>query len=225
MDFERNFQEFEFDRDILSKQKWKSISSQATPQSSSDDNTNGFDCNICLDAASEPVVTLCGHLYCWPCIYKWLHVQTTSNEPPKCPICKTNISVSSLVPLYGRGTTTPTPPDSFPMTGPTIPRRPPAHHAIEQTHNHQHFRYREEDYQNSHTTSLFSPTAMLFGEMVLERMFGGSPQPGLLDYNHPDYVLVGTNPRMRRYEMEIYKSLNRVFIFFFCCLVSCLLLF
>lgn len=22
-----------------------------------------FDCNICLDAASSPVVTLCGHLY------------------------------------------------------------------------------------------------------------------------------------------------------------------
>ncbi|CAH8279553.1 unnamed protein product [Arabidopsis lyrata] len=25
-----------------------------------------FDCNICLETAHDPVVTLCGHLYCWP---------------------------------------------------------------------------------------------------------------------------------------------------------------
>ncbi|KAJ3275115.1 hypothetical protein HDV01_001254 [Terramyces sp. JEL0728] len=28
-----------------------------------------FECNICLDTASNPVVTMCGHLYCWPCFY------------------------------------------------------------------------------------------------------------------------------------------------------------
>ncbi len=31
-----------------------------------------FECNICLDTASLPVVTLCGHLYCWPCLSSWL---------------------------------------------------------------------------------------------------------------------------------------------------------
>ncbi len=25
-----------------------------------------FECNICLDMASQPVITLCGHLFCWP---------------------------------------------------------------------------------------------------------------------------------------------------------------
>ena len=29
-----------------------------------------FECNICLELASSPVVTLCGHLYCWPCLYR-----------------------------------------------------------------------------------------------------------------------------------------------------------
>ena len=29
-----------------------------------------FECNVCLELASEPVVTLCGHLYCWPCLYR-----------------------------------------------------------------------------------------------------------------------------------------------------------
>ena len=31
-----------------------------------------FECNICLDIASEPMLTTCGHLYCWPCIYSVL---------------------------------------------------------------------------------------------------------------------------------------------------------
>nr|ACJ85980.1 unknown [Medicago truncatula]AFK46167.1 unknown [Medicago truncatula] len=49
------------------------------------EESNGFDCNICLDFANEPVVTLCGHLYCWPCIYKWLHVQSDDNFVPPRP--------------------------------------------------------------------------------------------------------------------------------------------
>ncbi len=31
---------------------------------------NNFECSICFDTANEPVVTKCGHLYCWPCIYE-----------------------------------------------------------------------------------------------------------------------------------------------------------
>jgi hypothetical protein len=29
-----------------------------------------FECNVCLELAKDPVVTLCGHLYCWPCLYR-----------------------------------------------------------------------------------------------------------------------------------------------------------
>lgn len=25
-------------------------------------------CNICLDIAKDAVVSMCGHLYCWPCL-------------------------------------------------------------------------------------------------------------------------------------------------------------
>ena len=34
---------------------------------------NRFTCAICLENVSdEPVVTKCGHLYCWQCLYQWL---------------------------------------------------------------------------------------------------------------------------------------------------------
>lgn len=58
-----------------------------------------FECNICLDSAQEPVVTFCGHLYCWPCIYKWLEC----SAEPACPVCKAAVSPRKLVPVYGRG--------------------------------------------------------------------------------------------------------------------------
>ncbi|KAG5569213.1 hypothetical protein H5410_058979 [Solanum commersonii] len=76
------------------------------PTAASENETSCFDCNICLDSAHDPVVTLCGHLYCWPCIYKWLQVESSGSgsvENSKCPVCKAHISNSSLVPLYGRG--------------------------------------------------------------------------------------------------------------------------
>eukprot|EP00310_Coccolithus_braarudii_P016882 CAMPEP_0183359914 /NCGR_PEP_ID=MMETSP0164_2-20130417/53725_1 /TAXON_ID=221442 /ORGANISM="Coccolithus pelagicus ssp braarudi, Strain PLY182g" /LENGTH=216 /DNA_ID=CAMNT_0025534139 /DNA_START=202 /DNA_END=852 /DNA_ORIENTATION=+ len=69
-----------------------------SPPSSSSDGV--FDCNICMDTASEPVVTLCGHLYCWQCIYKWLQLRQHCQT---CPICKSSISTMTMIPIYGRG--------------------------------------------------------------------------------------------------------------------------
>mmetsp|Transcript_6263 Transcript_6263/g.18657 ORF Transcript_6263/g.18657 Transcript_6263/m.18657 type:complete len:233 (+) Transcript_6263:52-750(+) len=63
------------------------------------DRVDVFECNICLDAANEPVVTLCGHLYCWPCIYRWIEVSAA----PACPVCKAPVSQKRLIPVYGRG--------------------------------------------------------------------------------------------------------------------------
>lgn len=59
-----------------------------------------FECNICLDIAQDPIVTQCGHLYCWPCIYKWLQVYP---EVQQCPVCKAGVSMDLVIPLYGRG--------------------------------------------------------------------------------------------------------------------------
>ena len=66
-----------------------------TPASSSslihdnkEDNPDGdslFICNICYEHVEnrDPVVTQCGHLYCWSCIYRWI-----STNHQTCPVCK-----------------------------------------------------------------------------------------------------------------------------------------
>ena len=61
-----------------------------------------FECNICLDTAKEAVVSMCGHLFCWPCLHQWLETRPTRQL---CPVCKAAISKEKVVPLYGRGST------------------------------------------------------------------------------------------------------------------------
>ncbi|URE40259.1 zinc finger, C3HC4 type, domain containing protein [Musa troglodytarum] len=63
-----------------------------------------FECNICFDMAAEPVVTPCGHLFCWPCLYQWLHVHSDHKE---CPVCKGEVTDSNITPIYGRGSLQP----------------------------------------------------------------------------------------------------------------------
>ncbi|KAI3782469.1 hypothetical protein L2E82_12516 [Cichorium intybus] len=71
--------------------------------SKNNENQGGFfDCNICLDMASDPVVTCCGHLFCWPCLYRWLHI----HDAKECPICKGEMSMKTVTPIYGRGNPT-----------------------------------------------------------------------------------------------------------------------
>ncbi|KAF8019814.1 hypothetical protein BT93_G0491 [Corymbia citriodora subsp. variegata] len=59
-----------------------------------------FDCNICLELARDPVVTCCGHLFCWPCLYRWLQVHVDIKE---CPVCKGEVTLKNVTPIYGRG--------------------------------------------------------------------------------------------------------------------------
>ncbi|KAI3444942.1 hypothetical protein Pfo_001607 [Paulownia fortunei] len=59
-----------------------------------------YDCNICLDLARDPVLTCCGHLFCWACFYQVSDVDSTSKE---CPVCKGEVSDSTIIPIYGNG--------------------------------------------------------------------------------------------------------------------------
>lgn len=74
-----------------------------------EDSTTLFECNICLDTASQPVITLCGHLFCWPwyvimvinSVYQWM--QSRSSLCNTCPVCKSAIDTDKLIPIYTRG--------------------------------------------------------------------------------------------------------------------------
>ncbi|XP_027350533.1 uncharacterized protein LOC113861732 [Abrus precatorius] len=79
-----------------------------------------FDCNICLDLAMDPVVTCCGHLFCWPCLYRWLHLHSDAKE---CPVCKGEVTLKSVTPIYGRANNARGPDDDSALK---IPPRPQA---------------------------------------------------------------------------------------------------
>lgn len=66
----------------------------------SHDNDSIFACNICLEPVKnrDPVVTQCGHLYCWPCLYRWLNSHHTT-----CPVCKAGVSQDNVIPIFIRG--------------------------------------------------------------------------------------------------------------------------
>ena len=61
-----------------------------------------FECNICLDTAKDAVISMCGHLFCWPCLHQWLETRPIKQT---CPVCKAAISKDKVIPLYGRGAT------------------------------------------------------------------------------------------------------------------------
>ncbi|CAF2245144.1 BnaA08g14090D [Brassica napus] len=189
-----------------------------------------FDCNICLDTAHDPAVTLCGHLFCWPCIYKWLHVKLspvfTNHHHNTCPVCKSSVTVTSLVPLYGRGMSSTF---SSKKQNSDIPRRPgpstfttqPSslpHRTLSPTF--QNDRYSPRAFTATESTDLASAVMMsflypvigMFGDLVYTRIFGAFTNTVAQPYQ---------NQRMMQHE----KSLNRVSIFLFFCFLICLLLF
>ncbi|KAG7537820.1 Zinc finger RING-type [Arabidopsis suecica] len=205
------------------------------------DESGCFDCNICLETAHDPVVTLCGHLYCWPCIYRWLDVQKSSSlsiiQQQNCPVCKSNISIGSLVPLYGRGMTS-----SSSSEATIIPQRPASsplnnlissasslnpslqhHHQAQSPRHYGGFTATESstDLANAVMMSFLYPVIGMFGDMVHTRIFGTFTNTLAHPYQNTRYINGNNNQRM----VQIEKSLHRVSIFFLCCILLCLFLF
>ncbi|PNH09198.1 E3 ubiquitin-protein ligase, partial [Tetrabaena socialis] len=67
----------------------KPAAPQWTPEYGGCEDSSAFECNVCLELAKEPVVTL------W-----WMQVQTYCRA---CPVCKAGVEIDKVVPIYGRG--------------------------------------------------------------------------------------------------------------------------
>ncbi|XP_015932531.1 uncharacterized protein LOC107458846 isoform X1 [Arachis duranensis] len=59
---------------------------------------NYFDCNICLKMARDPVLTCCGHLFCWPCFFRLSYAYANARE---CPVCEGEVMITCITPIYG----------------------------------------------------------------------------------------------------------------------------
>ena len=59
-------------------------------------------CAVCRvdehEELTEPVITSCGHLFCWPCLYLWIK---TAARDYNCPMCR--LVVTSVTSDLSRG--------------------------------------------------------------------------------------------------------------------------
>ncbi|KZT31840.1 hypothetical protein SISSUDRAFT_1067420 [Sistotremastrum suecicum HHB10207 ss-3] len=62
-----------------------------------------WDCGICLETASNPCVSSCGHLFCYTDLRTWLSSPSNVDDP-RCPVCKRPCALEKdVVMIFGRG--------------------------------------------------------------------------------------------------------------------------
>lgn len=106
------------------KPSTSSDSDLAAPSTPPSDAT--FECNVCFETPRDPVVTPCGHLYCWSCLYRWMRLHSDS---PQCPVCKSAVDKRHVIPIYGRGRVEHRDPREPAPADEDLPPRPAGHRA------------------------------------------------------------------------------------------------
>ncbi|RAL48906.1 hypothetical protein DM860_001226 [Cuscuta australis] len=99
----------------------KALAMDSNAKKGHKDGATFFDCNVCLTTAREPVLTCCGHLYCWSCFFQLPYVDSMVKE---CPVCMGDVSDGKIIPIYCNGISNC---GTKPESGPKIPPRPKAH--------------------------------------------------------------------------------------------------
>lgn len=69
-------------------------------------DTQSASCPICLSTPVAPRMARCGHIFCLPCLIRYMHSTDDSNPVPekrarwkKCPICEDSIYISEVRPV------------------------------------------------------------------------------------------------------------------------------
>ncbi|KAL6853740.1 hypothetical protein ACP4OV_019769 [Aristida adscensionis] len=169
-----------------------------------------FECNICFEMASEPVVTSCGHLFCWPCLYQWLNVYSNHKE---CPVCKGEVTEANITPIYGRGNSDGEKGvEDAKLSGPTIPPRPHGNRLESFRQQFHHLRPISRRLGEAH--GILSSWRRLLDQQIMS--VGGlegpseSPVPEINDNSQPASHLRGLTTRMRarRLQREAERPLD-----------------
>ncbi|KAK7323914.1 hypothetical protein VNO77_27416 [Canavalia gladiata] len=101
----------------------KALGTETCTNESENSTGNLYDCNICLDMAKDPVLTCCGHLFCWPCFYKLPYAYSDAKE---CPVCKGEVAEEGIIPIYGNASVDSSDQLELNETGFRVPARPHA---------------------------------------------------------------------------------------------------
>lgn len=74
-------------------------------QGEGEEASSSWECNICFEALriEQSCLTTCGHLYCWPCLHRWMDTFREKTSPPVCPVCKNVLNSERIIPIFGRG--------------------------------------------------------------------------------------------------------------------------
>ncbi|XP_057862976.2 uncharacterized protein LOC131071232 [Cryptomeria japonica] len=205
-----------------------SYCTEAINQTSGSGDGGSFDCNICLELVQDPVVTLCGHLFCWPCLYRQLQEPSIYKE---CPVCKTTVVEDKVIPLYGRGKVRSADPRTKSVPDVSIPHRPSGQrpHTVRTDTDHH---YQSHDFNfmagpghtpvGSFENIIFSAGFGLFPSLFGFQMhgfahapYGSTEMPNGFHHGGPQHAM------RQHWQQEAF--LSNLFLFLLCCLVACLL--
>jgi hypothetical protein len=79
-------------------------SSPAYPSSStaaaSSSSSSSRICMICRQPRKHPGCPPCGHVFCWPCLQRWLVYQSETGKGQSCPYCRTPCRPQDVVALH-----------------------------------------------------------------------------------------------------------------------------
>ncbi|KAH7436000.1 hypothetical protein KP509_06G088500 [Ceratopteris richardii] len=91
----RGIQILDEDDASISDAYWLSKSDSASASIGSQESA-GIEakCTLCLSPMKWPTATPCGHIFCWDCVVE------SCNQKQECPLCRSHMVHSDLVPIY-----------------------------------------------------------------------------------------------------------------------------